>query len=60
MKRMKADHLKEIDELRSTQTYNDDLNLKRLKKMYADLKKDKLEQSFKHLAKIVKTRMMKE
>ena len=39
---LKSDHLKEIDELKSIQTGNTDLNLKRLKKMYADMKKDKL------------------
>ena len=42
IKRMKTEHSKELNELRSLQTDNGDLNLRRLKKMYADLKKEKL------------------
>ena len=42
IEKMKTDHLRELNELKSIQTDNNDLNLKRLKKMYADLKKEKL------------------
>ena len=38
---MKKEHLKDINDLKSVQTDNVDLNMKRLKKMYADLKKEK-------------------
>ena len=43
--RMKKEHLKEINDLKSVQTDNVDLNMKRLKKMYADLKKEKMQHS---------------
>ena len=41
VERLKALHEKEISDLKSLSTDNSDLNLKRLKKMYADLKKEK-------------------
>ena len=46
---MKADHLKELNELKSIDSENGDLNLKRLKRMYADLKKEKnkVEENYK-------------
>ena len=39
---IKTEHLKEVLELKSIQTDNGDLNLRRLKKMFAELKKEKL------------------
>ena len=39
---MKTEHLKDMDELKNIQTDNGDLNIKRVNKMYADLKKEKL------------------
>ena len=41
IERIKSEHIREVNELKSLQTGNEDLNLKRLKKMYADIKKDK-------------------
>ena len=42
IEKMKADHLKEVNEVKSLHTDNNDLNLKRLKKLYGDLKKEKV------------------